>query len=507
METRYRLIRRGTRGGTFYCVDTKTGKRTSLRTGNEDEASQIIHAKNQALRQPVLNMQIAKLVITDLGRVCAAKQCGLDTFQSLKLFIQEMTTVDNLDIAFAAAAPEEVCEQFYRGVKWEDGNRNESVRIRLNTWFSESRLLGWIAKAFQKLLNRTDGFRPKEYTMAALSKDLLETHHPTKSICVNYRLSGANIRNMTANLSWMVDTLAGIAEVLRPPDAGRIQQIAECLQHRVPLECRHLNRLPVPLSRDEKIQLVKAGVKTEDDFLEKVPSDFKGVISPRKAEQIIQKTCQRRQRNHDFWLREHKRRLDVLSFRFSEVEDIYKQKGRDLEAAIERLFATNFAGCTAIRITDQRQAEPDHLLTFPGGEKMTAQTTAKDDTNSFVDSKKAGDVIPQSARFHPDGFICFGRPDFQQLAQEQAEHQAIEHNFKLIPIFVLAELYVRFRERKLTPDKIRHFLLNARGYLNFATLEKFFQDAAKKIEQQSDEPISVTPRTSAERTPKRTPNC
>jgi len=278
----------------------------------------------------------------------------------------------------------------------------------------------------------------KKYTMAALSKDLLETQHSTKSICGNYRLSGANIRNMAANLSWMVDTLAGIADILRPQDAGMIQQIAECLQHRVPLECRHLNRLPVPLSRDEKIQLVKAGVKTEDDFLEKVPSDFKGVISPQKAEQIIQKTCQRRQRNHDFWHREHKQRLDVLGFRFSEVEDIYKQKGRDLEAAIERLFATNFAGCTAVRITDQRQAEPDNLLTFPNGEKMTAQTTARDDNNSFVDSKKAGDVIPQSARFHPNGFICFGRPDFQQLAQEQARHQAVEHNFKLIPIFVLA---------------------------------------------------------------------
>jgi hypothetical protein len=32
MKTRYRLIRRGTRGGMFYCVDTKTGKRTSFQT-------------------------------------------------------------------------------------------------------------------------------------------------------------------------------------------------------------------------------------------------------------------------------------------------------------------------------------------------------------------------------------------------------------------------------------------------------------------------------------------
>src|SRR6267154_2224368 len=60
MKTRYRLIRRGIRGGGFYCVDTKTGKRTSLGTTNEDSAQQIIEAKNNAERQPVLNLQIAK---------------------------------------------------------------------------------------------------------------------------------------------------------------------------------------------------------------------------------------------------------------------------------------------------------------------------------------------------------------------------------------------------------------------------------------------------------------
>ena len=57
MKTRYRLIRRGIRGNGFYCVDTKTGKRTSLHTGNEDEARQIIEAKNNSERQPVLNQR------------------------------------------------------------------------------------------------------------------------------------------------------------------------------------------------------------------------------------------------------------------------------------------------------------------------------------------------------------------------------------------------------------------------------------------------------------------
>lgn len=69
MNTRYRLIFRGIRGGMYYSVDKTTGKRTSLQTTNEDEARQIVEAKNQAERQPVLNLQIAKAYIagTDSG--------------------------------------------------------------------------------------------------------------------------------------------------------------------------------------------------------------------------------------------------------------------------------------------------------------------------------------------------------------------------------------------------------------------------------------------------------
>lgn len=63
MKARYRLIQRGIRGGAFYCVDTKTGECSSLGKANEDEAQQIIEAKNAAERQPILNLQIAKFRI------------------------------------------------------------------------------------------------------------------------------------------------------------------------------------------------------------------------------------------------------------------------------------------------------------------------------------------------------------------------------------------------------------------------------------------------------------
>jgi hypothetical protein len=69
MKTRFRLTRRGNRGDTFYCVDTRTSKRSSLQTNSEDAARQIVAAKNQAERQPVLNLQIAKAYLagTDNG--------------------------------------------------------------------------------------------------------------------------------------------------------------------------------------------------------------------------------------------------------------------------------------------------------------------------------------------------------------------------------------------------------------------------------------------------------
>jgi integrase len=69
MKTRYRLIYRGERGRQFYCVDSETGKRFSLKTKDRDAAEQIVLAKNQSLRQPALNLQIAKAYLagTDKG--------------------------------------------------------------------------------------------------------------------------------------------------------------------------------------------------------------------------------------------------------------------------------------------------------------------------------------------------------------------------------------------------------------------------------------------------------
>ena len=57
MNQRYILFRRA---GVFYYEDTTTGKQLSLRTKNPAEAKTLLHAKNESVRQPVLNLQIAR---------------------------------------------------------------------------------------------------------------------------------------------------------------------------------------------------------------------------------------------------------------------------------------------------------------------------------------------------------------------------------------------------------------------------------------------------------------
>jgi integrase len=85
MKNRYRLLYRGERG-TFFCFDNVTRKRTSLQTKDRDAAEQIVLAKNQALRQPVLNLQIAKAYLagSDNGITTRTWQLALEALINTK---------------------------------------------------------------------------------------------------------------------------------------------------------------------------------------------------------------------------------------------------------------------------------------------------------------------------------------------------------------------------------------------------------------------------------------
>ena len=61
MKTKYTLFRRN---GIYYSQDTASGQQKSLRTRDEGEALKLINARNEAHRQPVLNLHLARAYLT-----------------------------------------------------------------------------------------------------------------------------------------------------------------------------------------------------------------------------------------------------------------------------------------------------------------------------------------------------------------------------------------------------------------------------------------------------------
>ena len=66
MKQKFRLYRRKN-GGRYYLHNELTGKQESLHTSDRMTATRLLHAKNEAAKQPAINLQIAKayLAATD----------------------------------------------------------------------------------------------------------------------------------------------------------------------------------------------------------------------------------------------------------------------------------------------------------------------------------------------------------------------------------------------------------------------------------------------------------
>jgi len=85
MKRRYILYRRK-RGGMFYLEDTETRKQESTGTRNRAEATSLLNARNESIRQPQLNLQIAKAYLagTDSGVATRTWQQALDAIVETK---------------------------------------------------------------------------------------------------------------------------------------------------------------------------------------------------------------------------------------------------------------------------------------------------------------------------------------------------------------------------------------------------------------------------------------
>jgi hypothetical protein len=83
MKQRFILFRRR---GVFYCEDTTTRRQTSLHTKDHSEAVTLLNTRNEATRQPSMNLQIAQVYLqhSDSGLASRTWQNVMDTMAPLK---------------------------------------------------------------------------------------------------------------------------------------------------------------------------------------------------------------------------------------------------------------------------------------------------------------------------------------------------------------------------------------------------------------------------------------
>ena len=165
-------------------------------------------------------------------------------------------------------------------------------------------------------------------------------------------------------------------------------------------------------------------------------------------------------------------RLRTLGLDEHLVRALYEDSDTDLELRVQDLFDAGLCGYQYERITRQRQGEPDGLLHLPEGRTIVVSVSA---SNKKISTRKAEEVLGAAGNYSGVvGCIVIGRPDFHELAIQRAD--GISTNilsYKLVPISVLAEMWVRLREGRLSSNNIDDILPPHKGYLTTAHLEKY----------------------------------
>ena len=112
MKRRYILYRRK-RGGMFYIEDTETRKQESTGTKNRAEATSLLNARNESVRQPQLNLQIAKAYLagSDSGVTTRTWQSALEALSNSKSGAnKERWQRAARDVAFVPLLPKVIIE-------------------------------------------------------------------------------------------------------------------------------------------------------------------------------------------------------------------------------------------------------------------------------------------------------------------------------------------------------------------------------------------------------------
>lgn len=408
------------------------------------------------------------LAATRLGEICVSKGFSIEGFLTLVQLLRGKGRLPMVDALFLASLTDE----------------GKQVGLRFST--QEFRQ-GAYPRHFETLLQSETaaeflarwGIGDFEYDTVKKIKLVLAAHEwvsgrRTREIERGLQVRAGTLRSIGGQLSWVMDVMASIAvEVGAEPTLAReLHQLSECLAHGVTADGLFLARLGVPgLGRDGIGRLLAGGFTKEDDLLDAAPGAFQGIIQASVAgrlreaiERRVASTLERRKR-------EHIRRIEAVHGDGQLLRNLYEREGEKLERVVADLFCPPVYGKLCERITKQREGEPD-LLLHTDNRPLAVSITAKEEGQ--VKMKKAVEVIGQSARFQPSGYLVIGRPEFHALALQAAkEHAAAGTNFKLITISDLCEIYIRVAEGRLDASRVEKILTDERGIIDREVIDRF----------------------------------
>jgi len=449
----------------------------TLETTRQEISGKIRDSIERNARAQTIVRKDGVLTATEQGRVCASRRISLETLEYLRKWLKSVEAFDNLETIYVAAQTEELARVSFR-MSTPEFHSNKYIDY-LRQIETERLVSSFITDDIPSDQQTLGYEKTKRLKMALIAYCWIQGHS-LRELEGSFQEKAGPIRRLTAeNLSWIVDTMADLATVTgRPREfAEQLKVIADRLVYGVPKEALLIAKLRVRgINRSEMMQLLKHGYDSPDKILDAELSAFDGVISRTRANRLrdelrkhIKDTLERQKRGHIT-------RLERLKVDSGVIKNIYEAEGKALEMAMEDLFSPPFWHLAFERISqqDQRKGRPDFLLYTVDNEIIACEVTAKERNDHHIDKGKAEKILGSAAWRPPIARVVIGRPDFHELAIDNARNIVAEGmNYKLVPMYVLAEMYVRVHEGRLTSKDVESILRNEQGYLTFENLDKY----------------------------------
>lgn len=413
-----------------------------------------------------------KILVTAIGQVCAASGLKIETFAQIARMASSGNT-SALDVALLASnAPDTGPDAV--GIKrptTDEYNGRMPALVRMirdaNTEGSNPLTDILLDGLPATKLPDYELFRPMKYQAVAIA---YVSGLSSRDIENHYGVTAGRARSVGSNCSWLCDTAAKIAWISgRAEEAKRYEILADRFLHGCTEVALLLAQVPHNLHRAEREQLVKSGFTSLQKIVDSSPDEIARTARVNRQRITLLQSRIVHVLGESLELeRQQLSRLRNVGRSVGPVESLYTMKGTLLEQAVENLLTTPFCTLTVTRVASQREGEADLKLMMSNGRFGIAQVTARDRPTDRVALNKAGAVLQQSPELKPEMFICFGRPDFlEDAVRKAASHAENGTNYKLIPISVLAEMFVRFHEGRMTAARVTQILETETGYIGF----------------------------------------